>query len=728
MHATPSTSIFYAGDRVGRWATARVLALAVGMAMPAIIPAISFAQDATPAAPAAAATATAADAAAPAAAAIPGVPAPDPSAVPAIAPPPGLPADASATPSTVTPELKTMVDNFWHFGKVARYDLAVAEGNKILGAGAQPQDVLAAFELAATDRKDNLDQWLLRWQNLDPMKDVTNKLVVVLNDGYNSRSGDPNAIKTNIDRLSHGERAYLNAIERLRASGELAVPFLVDDLRDRSKLAEQGTIRRALLDLGRIALNPLVAATEMKDFDTLPVIATVLGDLGYRDAVPYLARIVEEDNVPPTVKSAASDAIARIRSNTAGEGFANSSAGDLFYELADRIYYDTAAIKADTRRPASFVWFWSDDKGLSKLDVPNPIFDDLMSMRSSEYALKLGTSKDAQALWLIANYKREVDLPEGQKDPTRAENQPSAHFYGVESGARYLNEALARALKDKAAPVALRIIGSLQEIAGQSSALPDRSAPLLLALQSPDRLVRYEAAFAIAGAMPTQQFAGSERIVPLLAESMAQTGQTSVVLLLPKQDDLNGMTDSLKTAGFSVTGGTTADSAIAASNALPAVDVVLVSEDVPAIEVDKFFDLINASSRLSGVAKVVMVKTDASPYVVRKVTDPSLDTTTAKDAAGLKPAIEDARKKSGLPSDPETAAKYAVRAGTLLEQIAIANTHVLDIAPAKQTLLALLNDQRTDVVKLAGNVLGAVQRQRRAVRPAHRRQRRQDAR
>ncbi|MBV8780893.1 MAG: hypothetical protein JO353_05790 [Phycisphaerae bacterium] len=698
LNATPSTHGLSAAEQTTR--VARMLALAAALALPCVAPTASRAQDAAkPATPAADASAGA----------TPAAPAATPAAeTPAIVPPPNISPEAATTPSTVTPELKTMVDNFWHFGKIARYDLATAEGSKILGAGQQPQDVLGAFEMAANSRGDNLDQWLLRWQNIDAMKDVTAKLVAVLNQGYIARSGNPDAIKTNIDRLTHSERAYLNAIERLRASGELAVPFMVDDLRDHSKLQMQGTIRRALVDLGREALNPLVAATEMKDYDTLPIVLTVLGDLGYRDAIPYLARVATSDNLPPTVKSAARDAINRIQSNGAGEGYADGSPGDLFYELGAHIYYETGAIKADKRKPVSYIWFWSDDKGLTKLDVPNSIFADLMTMRSMEYALSLNSTKDAQALWLIANYKREIDLPGGQKDPTRADNQPSAHFYGVDSGPRYLNEALTRALKDHASSVAMKIIGSLQEIAGEPSALPDASAPLLKAMQAPDRLVRYESAFAIAGAMPQKQFQGSERVVPLLAEAMAQTGQTSVLLLASKQDQFNSLTEGLKGAGFLITGGTSADAALAASNAVPAVDVVLTSDDVPADEVNKLFDLLNGSPRLSGVTKLVMVKTEASPYAQKAATDSSLTTTLAKDAAGLKPAIDDARKKAGLPSDADTATKYALRAGGLLKDIAIAHNPVLDIAPAKETLLALLNDQRPDIVKLAGNVLALI--------------------
>ena len=57
----------------------------------------------------------------------------------------------------------------------------------------------------------------------------------------------------------------------------------------------------------------------------------------------------------------------------------------------------------------------------------------------AEYSLKLGgSSGDALSLWLAANYKREVELPEGATDPTRPEGQPNAHYYGVSAGAKYI--------------------------------------------------------------------------------------------------------------------------------------------------------------------------------------------------------------------------------------------------------------------------------------------------
>jgi hypothetical protein len=78
-------------------------------------------------------------------------PAPAPEATPAPAaatpapPPTTPPPEATAAPAPApAKDLKTSVRDFWHYGKVARYDLANAEGQKILASGAQPVQILDA--------------------------------------------------------------------------------------------------------------------------------------------------------------------------------------------------------------------------------------------------------------------------------------------------------------------------------------------------------------------------------------------------------------------------------------------------------------------------------------------------------------------------------------------------------------------------------------------------------
>src|SRR5690349_20026597 len=133
---------------LSRIAVACSLALPLGSALPA------WAQDAKPAAsePAAAQPAAPADAA------------PAQPAAPAAAAPAAGGAAAAAAPAA-DKELDAAVANYWHYGKIGRYDLQAAEGEKILAKASDPKAVLASFNkfIDSTDvngRKDNLDQWL----------------------------------------------------------------------------------------------------------------------------------------------------------------------------------------------------------------------------------------------------------------------------------------------------------------------------------------------------------------------------------------------------------------------------------------------------------------------------------------------------------------------------------------------------------------------------------------
>src|SRR5437867_3917280 len=85
----------------------------------------------------------------------------------AAAPAPETPAAAPAT--SAPSDLATSVDDFWHYAKVARYDLAAAAAQKILANRDNPVAVLEAFEAVSEKHndKDKIDQWMLKWQGVD---------------------------------------------------------------------------------------------------------------------------------------------------------------------------------------------------------------------------------------------------------------------------------------------------------------------------------------------------------------------------------------------------------------------------------------------------------------------------------------------------------------------------------------------------------------------------------
>ncbi|UCF15047.1 MAG: hypothetical protein JSW59_16685, partial [Phycisphaerales bacterium] len=92
------------------------------------------------------------------------------------------------------------------------------------------------------------------------------------------------------------------------------------------------------------------------------------------------------------------------------------------------------------------------------------------------------------------------------------------------AGVEYLHQALARAVTDKNAYVALGLIEALGTTAGEKSLLYELgpSQPLLQSLSFNDRMVRYSAAIAIGMAGPTEGFAESPLVTTNLAEALGQ--------------------------------------------------------------------------------------------------------------------------------------------------------------------------------------------------------------
>ena len=144
-------------------------------------------------------------------------------------------------------------------------------------------------------------------------------------------------------------------------------------------------------------------------------------------------------------------------------------------------------------------------------------------------------------------------------------------------------------------------------------------------------------------------------------------------------------------------------------SARPAIDAILISEEMGPTAIDKLAALAGQTPRLERAVKVVVTRTKASPYAVQSVNDAMMSTTQAKltDVPALKTAIDDARKRGGLlPLDESTAGKYATRAADLLAKIAISHSPVFDVSVAQTLLLAALDDTRADIVKSDATVLG----------------------
>ena len=198
-------------------------------------------------------------------------------------------------------------------------------------------------------------------------------------------------------------------------------------------------------------------------------------------------------------------------------------------------------------------------------------------------------------------------------------------------------------------------------------------------------------------------------MVPLLAEALSQTGAPNVLVMVPSQDEYNALSAGLQQQGYNVVGGLTPTGAVANAVSRPAIDAILMTDDLPDQAIQQMELLATQTPRLARAVKVIVTKTKASAYVIEAVSDITLSTTQAKltDLPALKAAIDEARARGGLlPLDQTTASKYATRAADLLSKIAINHSPVYDVSIAQPLLLSALDDVRPEIVKDTATVLG----------------------
>ena len=225
-------------------------------------------------------------------------------------------------------------------------------------------------------------------------------------------------------------------------------------------------------------------------------------------------------------------------------------------------------------------------------------------------------------------------------------------------------------------------------------------------MRAGDRQVRFEAAFAIAAALPQKSFSGQDMVVPLLAEAVTQSGMPGVLIVAP-QSDRAAIASELK--NYTSAGGNDAAAAIAESAQVPAIDVILMSEDLGNPEVSHVIDLASQNPRLARTAKLVIVHSLASPWARMSLNDPTLSFTQATGGESLVNAIEQARKKAGgLGMDAKSASDFSLRAAHLLARLAISRGQVLNLNVAEPMLLSALGDSGPEVVQAVGDAVALI--------------------
>ena len=406
-----------------------------------------------------------------------------------------------------------------HYLNIGRFDMAKGYAQAILDSNAAPLDLFAladgnpqGYALIVKAKESSTDTALAG---------LCGKVVDIIEQGRFIRRSDPKIISEEIARLSSTSRGQLNAIKRLQNAGEYAIMYMLDALGDDARKAEWPNISSALGQMSKEAIRPLTAALQTNNVGVKSEIIRALGKIGYPQSLPYLKYVAEKDS-SAELKTLAEGSITKI-----DPAALKVPAAQLYYRLGEDYYYHAESLAPAADANFANIWFW--DAKNARLDserVDKRYFNELMAMHSCEWALKADENfGQAIGLWIAAFFKAEsydVVMP-GYFGAGHA----NAMTYATTAGPEYLHQALARAIKDKDAQVALGVVEALSTTAGESSLFyrVGTSQPLAEALSFDSRAVKFSAAIAIAAAGPKQAFPESKLVVANLAEALAQSSE-----------------------------------------------------------------------------------------------------------------------------------------------------------------------------------------------------------
>jgi len=581
-----------------------------------------------------------------------------------------------------------LLEDFVHYSQIARPDLAVAFAQSLIETGITNQELAILVDAGDVKRFDTAVQWALRVQELE---DVANELSERVELGRLELARDGDRIAEAIEMLVGTKRQQLLAIERLKAAGEYAVPALMLVITDGNHERLKLECKRMIRDIGLPSVVPLCVALKRVDSGSQRDICELLGDMGYKHAAPFLRDFQTDKATPDGLRDVAAAALFAI-------DVSENDVARLYASLA-RNYYDShESLIPYPFESVNNVWSYDDFVGLEPTPVATEIFTKIMAMKMSARAVELdATNRDALALFVAANLRRENDLPSGAEDPIFGERPYSPAFFATVFGTRVCQDVLGLALDTRDTPLVRDAIAALSETTGGANLLGNEGRnPLLEALSYPDRRVQYEAALTLGRALPDNPFEGSYRVVPILASAVRIGGQSFALVVSDDDENRRQAVIDVERVGFSVVGAEANVPGLrGAIDDATGVDLVVVRMRTAEAALEVVQDLTTATKTMAAPVLVLASGVDRPGLMIEfranaRVKVANVIVTEGGLDANIDALLE--RAAGGRMTEAEAEA-YAFEALDTLEGISISCTQAFDLLDAESALLDALDSR-----------------------------------
>lgn len=606
-----------------------------------------------------------------------------------------------------TTDPRELLQDFNHFVFIMQPQLAEANGRALLALDLEPVEFVGLVEDSGQlQRFDEAYRRALRVATLEP---VAAELWALYEQGKRDRARSLGEIDRNIEMLLDGLRARSLATARLLEAGEYAVPQLLDALLQPRRPELRGLVTPILAQMGRAAVVPLSEALLALDPASQEQVIRVLGVLPHRESIPYLYQVAQTTD-SDQVRRAARDAITQID----GAFDASLPVGALYRQLGERYWSDrnTRSIVSFPGERHQLLWNYFPGIGLEPTAIYTELYHQAMTMRQAERAMQFdGGDREALSLWLTANFSREMVQPTGYDNPAYPPNRREAMYYAVAAGSDPVQRGLSRALRERETAIAREFIEAIRQTAGGQAlqGFQGNQGVLARALSYADRRVQYDAALAIAQAMPRESFAGAERVVPVLAGLIRDAGVRYAVVIATSPERQQFIRSVLERDGFTVLAPATRLSGAAdAIASVPGIDLFVL--DLGRSETDQTILEIQRSNRLATSAILALLSGAEVPAAQTRYADDHLvriTSTGATDAQVRESARQLFERAIGSPMTDAEARSYAEQALNALRSIAIGRG-VLRVEDAAVPLVAALQETSGETRMRVAEVLSFI--------------------
>ncbi len=628
--------------------------------------------------------------------------------IPATAQQPAPPAESRPVQVPGDLSLEQVFADYLHFARMGAFTKAQAYAAALLARpDCKPENLLPL-----ADKYRNSRETLLMIISGSSIGESAGKILNVIREGEILRRKSPEQITNAIGLLAGTPTQREVGLDRLRYAGEYAVPGMVAWLADPEKKDLYPYIERTLPRIGKPAVNPLVIALRTRNDAVRQTLMDALAELGYPQALPYLKQIEQDPKQPKIVRETATRSIAKILA--ANPGTADLPVDQAFLSLAEQYYADAPSLRPDEREELANVWYFRNAQ-LTAVAVPRQIFDQVMCMRCCQDALSAQPElPEATALWLAANFRREAKLgmdvqsvasdEKGLADATRPENYPRSLYFARCFGPRNVLLTLRRGVKDRDTAVTLGSVTALDGIAsaGELLGTPEARQTMMETLTFPDVLVRINAALALAGAQPPQDFSGATEVVPILASALDLRGRPTVLVADANAGSRRLLEEAAARANANVIAAANVTEAITrARREATDVDLIVLATDLESPDVFGAIQQIRKDNRLELSPIVLAVAPGGMGTAIKAAAaDPRIERIPISKVSGLSDeelaqfndaftrAWTRARLNCGRrPISDEQALGLSLAAADALGLIAMSGTSVFQFSAAEAALI-----------------------------------------